>query len=235
MDRAILPRPVGTNPLLTSSALAERSCKLIAQEMDLPLSYNFKPVSNENGRLREEPVGISFTETMKGFFSLNETEDYETGYRKGKEENSPFEFTLTIISEDVQSLVTIDVHEAGMIGTMEAPALSEQPLTALHGVFNLFVIDPQDPERKRMQYSAQLLSSEGKKFYFEGYKNVHNDRGIDVWQDTTTLFINIYEGDSSVNKLIGKGKLKIEIRDFMRQLQTIRAVNAPSKVKGLRA
>src|SRR5690606_37618607 len=99
-------------------------------------------VAKENGWLREETVGISFTETMKGFFSLNETGDYETGYKKGKDENSPFEFTLTVISEDVQSLVTINVHEAGMIGTMEAPALSDQPLTALHGVFNLFVTDP---------------------------------------------------------------------------------------------
>ena len=53
--------------------------------------------------------------------------------------------------------------------------------------------------------------------------------------DTTTLFINLYEGDSSVNPLVGKGKLIIEIGDFMDQLKTIKAINAPSTIKGLKA
>src|SRR5690606_23181984 len=141
----------------------------------------------------------------------------------------------TIQSEDVDSLINIHIHEAGMIGTMTAPALSESPLSAFQGVFNLFVVDPNDGERKKMQYSARLISQEGKRYYFEGFKDVHNDRGIDVWKDTTTLFINLYEGDSSIGTLIGKGKLHIEIADFTKQLKTIKATNAPSKVQGLKA
>ena len=98
--------------------------------MGMPLSYAFDAFGKE----AEPPTtttGIQFTETMRGYFSVHEREDYDRAYATGKEENSPFEFTLTIHSEDVDSLININIHEAGMIGTMKAPALSAAPMTAL--------------------------------------------------------------------------------------------------------
>ncbi|MEX2592900.1 MAG: GMC family oxidoreductase, partial [Anditalea sp.] len=129
MDGAIIPRPVGTNPLLTISALAERSCKIIAQDMGLSLSYSFNPVIDGPEPIEEEAVGVQFTETMKGFLSLDKKEDYDSAYEKGKQQGSAFEFTLTILSEDVGLLVEISEHQARMTGTMKAPFLSDSPLT----------------------------------------------------------------------------------------------------------
>src|SRR5690606_34560986 len=115
-------------------------------------------------------IGVQFTETMRGYFSTHEISSYDLAYDRGKEENSPFEFTLTIQSEDVDSLINISDHEAGLFGTMYAPALSSTPLSAFKGVFNLFIVDPAQPERKKMQYSAQLISQDGQRYFFDGLR-----------------------------------------------------------------
>ncbi len=234
MDGAVIPRPVGTNPLLTISALAERSCQIIAKEMGSSLSYNFSQKLPADIAPNVK-LGVQFTESMKGFFYLGEKDDFEKGFVNGEKNNSPFEFILTIRSDDVESLVNISTHEATMTGTMLAPAISGQPLTALQGIFNLFIENSKDPERKKMFYNAILLSQEGKKYYFRGYKDVYNDKGFDVWKDTTTLFITIFEGDTPDGAALGKGKLLIEPSDFARQLTTMKAINARNKKESLRA
>jgi cholesterol oxidase len=171
---------------------------------------------------------------MRGYFSINETADYGRGFEKGKQESSPFEFTLTIRSEDVETLLSDKDHDAPMIGTMTAPALSAYPLMAYNGRFNLFVRDAQDAEKKKMVYNIYLQSREGKKYYFEGFKDVQNNKGLDVWKDTTTLFITVYE-ENGAGKVLGKGQLIIEPKDFAKQLTTMKAVNTHTKLEQIKA
>lgn len=235
MDGAVIPRPVGTNPLMTISGLAERSCKVIAEEKGLALSYEFDPPQEEDRDTSFKGTGVQFTETMRGYLGLGEMEDYDRGFEKGRKEKSNFEFTLTIQTEDINDFVENPQHPARMIGSMLAPAVSPHPLTALNGQFNLFIENPSDPERKKMDYKANLISVEGKNFYFEGFKDVFNDKVVDVWKDTTTLFITLYEGDSSEGKLLGKGKLVIRIADLVRQLKTVKAIHAQNRKEGFRA
>ncbi len=232
LDGAILPTPVGTNPLLTISAVAERACKLIIQDLGLTEDETYN-------RIQLPEVGyfpaVQFTETMRGFFTKGEGEDFKRGYDAGKAAGSPFMFTLTIKTGDINGFRKDETHAGTIAGTVIAPALSAQPLMVSSGQFNLFQKMADDPQKLRMKYRMQLTGSDGRSYFFDGYKRVENDRGFDLWGDTSTLYITVYEGTDESGAVVGKGMLKIAPSDFATQMTTMKAVDTTGKLESLMA
>lgn len=227
-DGAVLPVPLGVNPSLTISAVAERTCALIAQDRGWEIDYD--AVSQP-----KPPVitaaGVEFTETMKGFWVQGAT-DFQTGATFGKEAANSLQFTLTIRGDDANLMVKEPGHDARMSGTVLAPALSPKPLTVTDGIFNLFVVNPDQVETRNMRYRMTLVSEEGKTWYFDGFKVVRDDSALDIWHDTSTLYITLHEG-SSAGSVLGKGILHIEPADFAKQMTTMQVTNAASEKERL--
>jgi cholesterol oxidase len=113
--------------------------------------------------------------------------------------------------------------------------MSDQPLTVTDGRFNLFTTDPARPGEKRMRYRMLVTDIAGTTYFFEGYKVIHDDPGVDIWGDTTTLYVTLYEGETAEGPVYAKGILRIRPRDFMRQLSTMRALNATGVKESLEA
>ena len=231
-DGSVMPRSLGVNPLLSISAIAERTCSYMALDRGWDITYDFPEIRTEE---TAAPVpGLEFTERMTGFWSRGNPKDYQEAYEQGESEGSPLSFTLTILSDDIKQMLEDPDHEAGIIGTVKAPALSDSSLTVRDGRFHLFVRDPEAVDTYRMEYHMNLHSEEGDEYYFRGFKRIHDDPGPDMWEDTTTLYVTIYEGNSPDGISLGKGILKIRPKDFTKQLRTIKVPNAGSISERLR-
>ena len=53
---------------------------------------------SQSGMTQARPIGLQFRETMRGYFSTEVHDDYQRAAERGKQDNSPFEFTLTVTS-----------------------------------------------------------------------------------------------------------------------------------------
>ncbi|HEX6289391.1 MAG TPA: GMC family oxidoreductase [Herpetosiphonaceae bacterium] len=246
-DGSVMPGPVGPNPSLTIAALADRFADhmLTKDAFVMSTADNVQPEPMPEPLPEPMPVlassaaaphlGLQFTETMKGHFSTRVTDDYARAAAQGEADGSPFQFTLTITADDVDQMLADAEHSARLSGSVLAPALSPDPLSVADGTFNLFVVDAEQERTRRMRYRMVMETTDGRAYYFDGFKVIHDDFGFDVWADTTTLYITVYEGRSADGPLVGKGILKIFATDFARQLTTIEITNAESLSERLSA
>ncbi len=181
------------------------------------------------------PIGLRFTETMRGYLSIDIQDDYQRAAEKAKQDNSPCEFTLTVTSSDLDRMLKDPNHTAKLSGTVTAPALSLQPMTVLTGEFHLFVPAPEQVETRLMRYRMLLAGARGEKFLFDGFKVVRNDGVFNIWHDTSTLYITVFRGEQPESPIAGKGILHILPKDFMHQLTTIEATNALNELERINA
>jgi cholesterol oxidase len=228
-DGSVMPGPVGANPSLTIAALADRFADAMLEgkpEVQRAPMARAAPAPRSEARAAEEgAVSLSFTEEMKGFISFGE-EDFDRGFRRGRESRTALMFHLTITTDDLERFIADPKHAADAQGYIRCDALGgERPVQ--RGDFNLFVDQPADHTRKRMHYRLHFEDATGHRLTLTGEKVIEDDPGFDLWSDTTTLFTTIRaghveEGDDDTAERVARGILHIPPLDFARQLTTFR-------------
>ncbi|MDH3752912.1 MAG: hypothetical protein OEU32_03480 [Acidimicrobiia bacterium] len=166
---------------------------------------------------------VRFTEEMEGHIALGEI-DPRTGAAAGRERGAHFKFHLTIETIDIERFVSEPEHLGHATGWIDSDELGGR-LAVEAGDFNLFV-DTDEPGVKEMRYVLWFSDSVGHPLTMTGTKYVADDRGLDMWSDTTTLFCRVHQGHvrrEDDAPVVGAGMLRIRPISFARQLTTFRA------------
>ncbi|MGJ6979366.1 GMC oxidoreductase [Aestuariimicrobium soli] len=224
VDGSALPGPVGPNPSLTIAAMADRAVEHLLERPNTSrraaaATWRHQSTSEEVTTMTD---AVEFTEQMKGFVTLGES-DPRRGYELGRQLSQQFMFELTITAPNVGDFVASAAHEGSCRGFVRCDLLGGE-LPVSRGWFNLFV-DVADPSARQMRYRLWFNDLGGTPITMYGYKDVRDDQGMDLWSDTSTLYITLLRGHvppGDEGEVAGAGVLRILPQDFARQLTTFR-------------
>ncbi len=242
VDGAAMPGPVGANPSLTIAAMADRAAtRMLEQDWSRPRRTHIAAPARALATRAPGATSVAFTERMVGPFTLDQT-DPRHGAELARSLGDRLQFVLTITAPDIEAFVADPLHRADATGFVESNVLGGR-LDVERGWFNLFVHPGGTPGR-RMLYRLWLRDAAGSPLTLVGAKEVEDDRGLDVWADTTTLFVRVLSGhvappeatthaqalavldrmrdDEVPDGTIGAGVLVIKPFDLAKQLTTFR-------------
>lgn len=165
--------------------------------------------------------GVTFDETMEGWFALGATSP-EDGAKQGERAGTKLAMHARVTIDDVDRFVSVEEHPGGLTGTIDFQPLG-LGIEAPSGLFQLFSPGPNQQSR-RMVYEL-AFTIDGKAHYLAGEKRVHNDSGIDLWKDTTTLYTTLHEGSEKSGKVVGGGILTLGVRQLLALLSTFKPIN----------
>lgn len=178
-------------------------------------------------------VSLQFSETLRGYFSSKVKDDFLRAEAQGRLDQSEFELKAVIVTRDMTQAMEQPRGGFCLTGAVRSGALSVEPLTAADGTFELLTGDSQNVDTRRMVYRMRMTSKEGRIFFFDGFKSLHEGLPENLWPEITTLFFTVYDGEDSAAPVFGKGILRAAPEDFIRQLTTlhISGENAAGRLK----
>jgi len=162
-----------------------------------PVGSGLEPVS--------QPVGVKFTEKMSGYLAQvarpgnGDDDAYEAAEIAGRPACS-VSLDLTVTVFDIAQFLNDDERMARVTGSAEVRTPQLTGVFDIEGVLQLFPEDG-DPTTGFMDYHLQLFApnqagtpDDAERTMvaaLNGYKRVHDDPGLDLWPDTTTLFCSL--------------------------------------------
>lgn len=138
--------------------------------------------------------------------------DFEEGHSLGKSEGKKTSFDATIEVDSLEDFMHLSGREARLSGTFNHLHLG-YGLPIREGRFTLFQVDPRTGQM-HMEYRFTFTSKDGRQYTFFGFKVIHDDPGLDVLKDMTTLFSRIYKGPLEQGNIWGSGILRFHVNDL---------------------
>lgn len=169
-------------------------------------------------------VKIEFAEVMKGYISQKAATF--GGGNDGESAGHTLALLVTVTIPDLASFLEKPEHAGTLSGHVDCPLLGGIcPVQS--GIFRLLT-DTADLNRKGMYYEVYCTTPRGEAFTLVGEKQVQHNTPLDLWRDTTTLFVNVFRGHVDPSRpaqaaLWVTGIVRLSLREFMKQLCGLQA------------
>lgn len=184
-----------------------------------------------------DAVRIEFSEVMSGYVSAAAT-TFEDGYEQGRAGGHALALHVTVTIPALGPFLASPEHAGTLSGHVEC-ALLGGACPVESGVFRL-LSDTADLDRKVMHYQVVCAAPNGRRYTFIGEKQVQHTAPFDLWHDTTTLYVNVFEGRVDADeparaRLAATGIIGLDLADFIKVLAGLRATdpNGRTSVAGL--
>jgi cholesterol oxidase len=184
-------------------------------------------------------VSIEFAEVMHGYVSAEAT-TFADGYAQGDASGHALALHVTVAIADLQAFLAEPEHAGTLTGHIVC-ALLGGVCPVQSGTFRLMP-NTADRDRKVMYYQVYALTPQGESITFVGEKQVQHDSPLDLWRDTTTLYVNVFRGhvdpaSPARAELQVTGIISLGLGDFMQVLRGLRATgpDGGTSIAGLAA
>jgi choline dehydrogenase-like flavoprotein len=173
-------------------------------------------------------VGLSFHEVMSGPVALELTDP-------GAAAHSPTVADLVmrghVTIPDMDVFIESPRHRARLDVRFDFPPWGTD-LDGSGGTFNLFIAGDR-PNAKLMVYEWPA-THEGAPYYFAGKKRVVHDSPLDLWKDTTTLYLEVHRGTDASGPVVGAGIIGLSVAGLVHMIGTFEALDPQTSADRLR-
>jgi hypothetical protein len=173
-------------------------------------------------------VSLSFREVMSGAITFGTT-DPEAGANSATA--TPLVMRGHVTIDDMDVFIDEPDHTAQLDVKFDLPSWGKN-LNGSPGVFNLFTLS-DDPRVKLMVYEWPAVY-ENSAYYFAGQKRVAHDSALDLWKDTTTLYVNLHAGADKTGPVIGAGIIRLTAPGLLHMIGTFEPIDPQSAVDRVR-
>jgi cholesterol oxidase len=173
--------------------------------------------------MSQDPVGVTFDETMAGPFALGAT-DPIAGEKQGKGAGTSLVMKNHITIADADAFAADPDHAARLEAMLDLPGLGTN-IPCSPGIFQLFR-HADDPKMKLMVYALGFEHG-GKRYFLEGRKFVRDGSSLHELADqTTTLYTQLFLGDDTSGPVVGAGVVTIGVLGAIALVASMRATGA---------
>ncbi|MGH4023120.1 MAG: hypothetical protein ACRDRV_00885, partial [Pseudonocardiaceae bacterium] len=161
--------------------------------------------------------------------------DFRGAAKAARRGGAAASFTLDVTSPFLTEFVNDEAHRMTAEGVVHVHGVTGPHGARVgNGVVNLLVAG-DSPASRRMLYTLPFFGADGRPYLLDGYKDVRDHGGLDIWGDiwgaTTTLYTYLRRGHTPRGEVLSTGILQLPVLTFVRQVATAKVTGTSNPLR----